>query len=348
MRYAIIGATALFLLAPAACVSGTDTGEQQANQTASCDGAALDAHGICRAPNGRFAKTICCAPTVEYSCDVVAMDYDLNGSLFEESLSSIYEIDIDGHSLSTETRVHVELGPQQHRIRVGNYLWSTQNGDVIVQVPRDQIDLSEYYDGEVVEYRVTPNVDDGVYRVRIFPDRKLGTVFHEGNGLDGAVAHLDCRDVLSRPAEQPLDEEDLYCDIAWFDFDLRDYDGQFGSWISMDYFDTHSCYNTIDESYTNVSIELEAEGWDLYLGGYHFAQVDGDAISFEEVVFDDELGGQLTWNIAGDGWDDQFEVRIWRQTGMGIVWVRETGDEPAGKLAVIDCRGHRHPDVSEW
>ena len=225
---------------------------------------------------------------------------------------------------------------------MANYAWSNEDGDVIEEVPRENINVSQWIDQEVVEYTVTPATGDGVYRFRIFKESLAGVVFHEGNGADEALAALDCRDVLSRPARVPVDEKALRCDIGWFDYDLRDFDGSMGAPMTLDYFDVSYGASEIDESYISVRIDREGDGWDVSLGGNGFETADGHDISFDEVLEDDELGGQLTWRVASD-WNDTFEVRVWRNTGMGVVLV--SGSQPDGILATLDCRGHGYPDV---
>ena len=353
MRRSIVWAAGLYLAAAWGAGCAVDNTASQEENTVSCEGAKYDAHGYCRKPNGRFAKSSCCVAeqVVTYSCDVVDIDHGLNGDLLEESLGSLYDIDEDGYPNADEdaTSVNLQIGGRAQAVFLGNYMWTSDDGDTIEEVPREEMEDISQWTENVVEYKVTPTGDashDGEYSFRIFTESMAGVVRHKNDEHNTAYAIVDCRDVLSTPMAEPIDENNLRCDIAWFNYGLRDYDGQVGAPLAMDYFDWRDGYGEIDEGYINVYTDFDSEdGWDVTIGGFGYAATDGHPITFSEELIDEDLGAQLTWNITGSEYRGDFEMRVWRETGLGVIMVGEGSEGPAGMLAVIDCRGHGYPDI---
>jgi hypothetical protein len=71
MKRLIVGSLALALSTLAACAVDS-TGSDDAYATDSCSGAIVDSHGYCRASNGQFAYSECCAPAD--SCAMATID----------------------------------------------------------------------------------------------------------------------------------------------------------------------------------------------------------------------------------------------------------------------------------
>ena len=121
-RRALIGLFGLYSFGAAAGGCATNTGSSE-EFSRSCEGAALDAGGLCRGTDGRFAPSSCCTitPPVKYACDVVDVNHALNADLLEESLVSLYDLDDEGYLNGDEggTGADLQIGVTGQAIWLG-------------------------------------------------------------------------------------------------------------------------------------------------------------------------------------------------------------------------------------
>jgi hypothetical protein len=126
-------------------------------------------------------------------CTVVWVDQDLNASVLEEGLASIYDVDDEGLPSADGDAAHVWIDADALDITLGHHAFNQADGDAIEIEDTD----------DALTYVVRPQANSEVFSLRIFRRANdaeipgIGVILHqaEASSAPKQLAVVDCRGV---------------------------------------------------------------------------------------------------------------------------------------------------------